>query len=80
MNSRERVLRTVNFQDTDRMPIDLGAMKASGIGVKAYNRVKARLSIFKPGGGYVFNQVHNIQPNVPAENIIAMLDAACEYA
>ena len=41
--------------------------------------VRERLAIFKPGGGYVFNQVHNIQPNVPAENIIAMLDAAREY-
>ena len=41
--------------------------------------VRARLAIFKPGGGYVFNQVHNIQTNVPAENVIAMLDAAYEY-
>jgi len=41
--------------------------------------VRERLAIFKPGGGYVFNQVHNIQPNVPAENIIAMLDAADEF-
>ena len=41
--------------------------------------VKERLSIFAPGGGYVFNQVHNIQANVPPENIIAMLDAAYEY-
>jgi len=40
--------------------------------------VRERLAIFKPGGGYVFNQVHNIQTNVPAENIIAMLDAAYE--
>lgn len=45
MTSRERVLRTVNFQETDRVPIDLGGMKASGIGVKAYNRVKAMLGI-----------------------------------
>ena len=41
--------------------------------------VRERLAILKPGGGYVFNQVHNIQPNVPAENIIAMLDAAYEF-
>ena len=41
--------------------------------------VRQRLAVFKPGGGYVFNQVHNIQPNVPADNIIAMLDAAYEY-
>jgi uroporphyrinogen decarboxylase len=40
--------------------------------------VRERLAIFKPGGGYVFNQVHNIQPNVPPENVIAMLDAAYE--
>jgi uroporphyrinogen-III decarboxylase len=45
MTSRERVLRAVNFQDTDRVPIDLGAMKASGITVSAYNQLKARLGI-----------------------------------
>lgn len=35
--------------------------------------------MFSPGGGYVFNQVHNIQPNVPADNVIAMLDGALEH-
>lgn len=38
--------------------------------------VTERLKIFTPGGGYVFNQVHNIQANVPPENIVAMYDAA----
>ena len=42
-------------------------------------QVKERMAIFKPGSGYVFNQVHNIQANVPAENIIAMFDAAYEF-
>jgi uroporphyrinogen decarboxylase len=41
--------------------------------------VKERLGILAPGGGYVFNQVHNIQADVPPENIEAMLDAAHEY-
>ncbi|TFG47886.1 MAG: hypothetical protein E4H40_05650 [Candidatus Brocadiia bacterium] len=41
--------------------------------------VRKNLEIFKPGGGYVFNNVHNIQPGVPAENIIAMYDAAYEF-
>ena len=45
MTSRERVLRAVNFQAADRVPIDLGGMKASTIAVKAYNSVKARLGI-----------------------------------
>ena len=48
MTSRERVLRTVNFQPADRTPIDLGAMKASSISVKAYNQVKARLGLQTP--------------------------------
>ena len=30
-------------------------------------------------GGFVFTQVHNIQPNVPVENVEAMLQAAYEY-
>jgi uroporphyrinogen decarboxylase len=41
--------------------------------------VKERLGILAPGGGYVFNQIHNIQADVPPENIEAMLDAAYEY-
>ncbi|MCX6144179.1 MAG: hypothetical protein NTZ35_13270 [Ignavibacteriales bacterium] len=41
--------------------------------------VKKNIGIFKPGGGYVFNSVHNIQPEVPAENIIALFDAAYEF-
>ncbi|MDR0669070.1 MAG: uroporphyrinogen decarboxylase family protein [Treponema sp.] len=32
--------------------------------------------IFKPGGGFVFNQVHNIMGNVPPQNIMAMFDEA----
>jgi uroporphyrinogen-III decarboxylase len=32
--------------------------------------------IFKPCGGFVFNQVHNIMGNVPPENITAMFDEA----
>ncbi|HEY3324597.1 MAG TPA: uroporphyrinogen decarboxylase family protein [Planctomycetota bacterium] len=41
--------------------------------------VKERIATFSPGGGYVFNQIHNIQANVPPENIIAMFDAAHEF-
>jgi uroporphyrinogen decarboxylase len=35
--------------------------------------------IFKPGGGFVFSQVHNIMGNVPPRNIVAMLDSAYEF-
>ncbi len=41
--------------------------------------VRRNLEIFKPGGGYVFNNVHNIQVGVPAENIVALFDAAYDF-
>jgi len=40
--------------------------------------VKERIAIFSQGGGYVFNQVHNVQANVPPENVVAMYQAARE--
>jgi len=41
--------------------------------------VKERLDIFAPGGGFVFNTIHNIMPDVPAANIIAMYEAVEEF-
>ena len=41
--------------------------------------VRRNLEIFKPGGGYVFSNVHNVQPGVPPENIVALYDAAYEF-
>lgn len=41
--------------------------------------VRRNVEIWKPGGGYVFNNVHNIQAEVPPENIVALFDAAYEY-
>jgi len=41
--------------------------------------VRGNLEVFKPGGGYVFNNVHNIQAGVPPENVVALFDAAIEF-
>ncbi len=38
--------------------------------------VREQVRIMAPGGGFVFQQVHNILGNVPPENIIAMYEAA----
>jgi uroporphyrinogen decarboxylase len=43
-----------------------------------YDHVRRNLEIWKPGGGYVFNNVHNIQAGVPPENIVALYDSAYE--
>jgi uroporphyrinogen decarboxylase len=41
--------------------------------------VRRRLEILTPGGGYVFNPIHNVQPDVPPENVVAMFDAVREF-
>ncbi len=41
--------------------------------------VTENLEAFAPGGGYVFNTVHNILSDVPPENIVAMFEAVKEF-
>lgn len=43
------------------------------------DEVKHRIDDLAPGGGFVFCQVHNIQYDVPPENIMAMWEALQEY-
>jgi hypothetical protein len=45
---------------------------------EVYNEVRERIEIFSPGGGYVFNAIHNVQSNVPVENVLAMFKALKE--
>ncbi len=48
MTSRERVLAAVNHRTPDRVPIDLGGMKASGIAIGAYQGVRDALGLEGP--------------------------------
>jgi len=41
--------------------------------------VKRRIDDLAANGGFVFSQVHNIQPGVPPENVVTMFDAAAEF-
>ena len=41
--------------------------------------VKQRIDDLAPGGGFVFAPVHNIQADVPPENIVATFETALEY-
>lgn len=38
-----------------------------------------RLGILTPGGGFVFNRVHNILPEVPPENVVALFEAIRQF-
>ncbi len=42
------------------------------------DNVRRNIDALAPGGGFVFNTVHNIQADVPPENIVAMWQAAAE--
>jgi len=42
-------------------------------------QVLERLEMLSPGGGYVFNTIHNIVANVPVENLMAMYKAVHEF-
>ena len=43
------------------------------------HHVREQIEIFAPGGGFVFNQIHNIQEDIPPENIVAMFDTALKF-
>lgn len=51
----------------------------NGTGEQIREQVLERLEIFSQGGGYVFNTVHNILPDVPPQNIVTMFDAVKEF-
>jgi hypothetical protein len=46
---------------------------------ECYDEVMERLKVFAPGGGYIFNTVHNIQGQTPMENMVAMFQAIKDY-
>src|ERR1051326_8626804 len=50
MTSRERILAAINHQPVDRVPVDLGGTRQSGISAWAYQRLREHLGlpIFKP--------------------------------
>ncbi len=45
-----------------------------GTAEEVQREVAQHVEVFAPGGGYVFAPVHNIQANVPPDNVIAMFD------
>jgi hypothetical protein len=50
-----------------------------GTPAEVREQVLRRCEIFAPGGGFVFNSIHNVQAGTPTENIVAMIDAVHEF-
>ncbi|NOX54505.1 MAG: methyltransferase [Planctomycetes bacterium] len=55
--------------------VDTQKTMAFGTPEEVYREVRERIDIFAPGGGFVFNSIHNIQGNTPTESILAMFRA-----
>jgi uroporphyrinogen-III decarboxylase len=50
-----------------------------GTPAEVRDEVLRRCEIFGRGGGFIFNSVHNLQANLPVENIVAMFEAVAEH-
>jgi uroporphyrinogen decarboxylase len=59
--------------------VDTQGVFPHGTPQQVADQVKRQIDILAPGGGFVFNTVHCIQPDVPPENIKAMLDVLDEF-
>jgi uroporphyrinogen decarboxylase len=59
--------------------IDAQHVLPNGSPEEVREQVRRNMESFKPNGGYVFNNCHNIQAGVPPENIVALFDAAYEF-
>ena len=59
--------------------VDTQRVLPHGTPQEVRDEVKRRIDDLAPGGGFIFNTVHNIQADVPPENIMAMWEAMREY-
>jgi uroporphyrinogen decarboxylase len=58
--------------------VDTQRVLGDGTPAEVRAEVRRRIADLRDGGGFVFAAVHNIQPNVPPENIVAMRAALRE--
>ncbi len=59
--------------------VDTQEILPRGTPAQVRDEVKRRLDDLAPGGGYIFAAVHNIQADVPPENLQAMYETLQEY-
>ncbi len=59
--------------------VDTQGILGTGTPQEIQDHVRQNIEVLAPGGGFVFAAVHDIQANVPPENIMAMWEAWSEY-
>ncbi|MDH7499937.1 MAG: uroporphyrinogen decarboxylase family protein [candidate division NC10 bacterium] len=83
VSAKDMDTRRLKEEFGDRMAfwgaIDTHRVLPFGTPEEVRAEVKRRIEDLAPGGGYILNSVHNLQPEVPPENIMAMFEAAKEF-
>lgn len=59
--------------------VDTQDVLPHGTPAEVKDDARRNIEALAPGGGFVFNTVHNIQADVPAQNVLAMWEALREY-
>jgi uroporphyrinogen-III decarboxylase len=59
--------------------VDTQKVLPFGTPAEVREQVLRRCEVFAPGGGFVFNTIHNVQARTPVENIVAMVEAVHEF-
>jgi len=59
--------------------VDTQKVLSFGSPAEVKKQVTENMRIFGKNGGFIFNTVHNVQANVPIENLVAMFDAIHEF-
>ena len=59
--------------------IDTQTVLPFGTPDEVRRQVRERIRVLGPGGGFVFATVHNIQADVPVENVLALIEAVHEF-
>ena len=79
MGDREKLKREFGDQLTFWGGFDQQHVLPFGTPEEVQEEAKRLLDAFMPGGGFVFAAGHNIQSDVPPENVIALFDTVREY-
>jgi len=74
MTHRERVLLALDHEEPDRVPINLGSTRNSGILIEPYNELVEFLSIGEKPALDDFGQSKIFQVATPSEEVLQRLD------
>ena len=63
----------------DELGVDTQRTLPCGAPDDVRREVRERIEVFGPGGGFVFNPVHNVRAGAPSENLVALYETVAEF-